>query len=1194
MAENEYTVPFGIDATGFAKGLMAMRKDVQDIQGILSKSATTASEAFTAAGQASSKAMGETVKTVKQASEEAKILTAVAKPLRDVLGKIDKSALEDYAKALKVVGQNIETIRAKILVRKDLIVQETDIAKAAKLNQEIEALEVLLNQINNAGKTGFDEFGQKLDTTVPKTQRLTTELKAIREEIGRLQLEDPTNPKIAELTKQAGVLNNTINTTRKAVALVGSDTSGIDAAVQGIGALAGGFAVAQGASALFGSENKEVQQALLKVTAAMSILQGLQQIGQVLDKNSAVNQKLKLFFTTENAAATETLAVAEGEQIVATETATIAQTELNLAMEANPAGVLLLAITAIVGAIALFSSSEDDSKEKTEAMNQALQEQADTLIKLADLYTENAKNLTQGAENAVTLAQAEGKSNKEIYDLKQKALRAKIDESEAISANLGLTGNELSLLKTELTVRLEELEALESIKASNGELTDEEQKRYDKIKARLGEIQPIVSRGQAELDKQNQAIAQQQELQAARAKELTDQSYKDAVSNAEGKLELAVKGSKAEYDLTKELINAKYAYEIYQAQQAGESTLKIAADRQKALKDLSDRFNQQGFTNDVQDAQTRLNIAKAGSEEEFKAKQNLLDAQRAKELDAAKDNANAIQEINTRYDKQAQDLKDNRLHEQTVNQLTEAKNATQEQLLLVAKGSADELAIKQQLIDQQAAIEAENARNSIHDERLRISAIDLINKQAVADKAALLKEFRDKQDNEERDLQQALLALEVDRLQKIADDETRSSKERAAARRQLYKTQLDDLNKQADDLILKFELGDIDYTELQTNLAKLKLAINNVLADAGKNVLEIFTFKDNFFKPITDGIIKAASKGVADSDKEKVQSAFTSIFDSLGQSLSDVIPKAFQVMEQSAQRAIDKINEAIQATQEQIDTQQTAVDKQQELSDKGLANDLANEQKKLSDLKAKKEAEVKTQEDAQKKLEGIRKAEAIAQQAAIIATNIQTAVTIELAAAKAIAAGASVPIVGVALGLAEAALILSTFLTIKASIQQATSGTPSFRDGGAFKLSGPSHEEGGIGLYSGGRKVAEYEGGEYLFAVNKGNTRKYLPLLEAINGDRMPAKEALDIILNSGRLPMGAVNQINVLHQANEDYRILHGDNGAVLKKLENLEKLVEISKDIKYLTQPKKEITDMGDYIIEREGNRTRKIRKK
>src|SRR3712207_9478153 len=59
--------------------------------------------------------------------------------------------------------------------------------------------------------------------------------------------------------------------------------AGMLSGLQGVG---GGFTAAQGAVALFGAENENLQRIMLKVQALMSITMGLQQVAQALNKDS--------------------------------------------------------------------------------------------------------------------------------------------------------------------------------------------------------------------------------------------------------------------------------------------------------------------------------------------------------------------------------------------------------------------------------------------------------------------------------------------------------------------------------------------------------------------------------------------------------------------------------------------------------------------------------------------------------------------------------------------------------------------------------------------------------------------------------------------------------------------------------------------------------------------------------------------
>jgi hypothetical protein len=198
-------------------------------------------------------------------------------------------------------------------------------------------------------------------------------------------IDDPSNPRFIRLATEAAELEDRIGDVAQQVRLLSSDTSTLDAGIQAVNGLAGAFAVAQGAVALLGDDNEELQKTLLKVNAAMSIMQGLQQVGQLLDKNSALNIFLIKTLRTQQAIATEAVAATEAEAAVATEALAGAETQatattvaLNTAMSANPAAILILSITTLVGLITIFTKESDAAAKAQQKLALAFQEGAKT------------------------------------------------------------------------------------------------------------------------------------------------------------------------------------------------------------------------------------------------------------------------------------------------------------------------------------------------------------------------------------------------------------------------------------------------------------------------------------------------------------------------------------------------------------------------------------------------------------------------------------------------------------------------------------------------------------------------------------------------------------------------------------------------------------------------------------------------
>jgi hypothetical protein len=138
-----------------------------------------------------------------------------------------------------------------------------------------------------------------------------------------------------ELLITAAKLEDQIGDTRDRVRILASDTFKFDAAVGATQALASGFEIAQGAAALFGSESEDLQRALLKVQAATAVANGVQQIAALVTQESAVKTAV---LTGAQAAYTAVVGASTG-----------ALRLFKLALAGTGIGVLVLAITELIG-----------------------------------------------------------------------------------------------------------------------------------------------------------------------------------------------------------------------------------------------------------------------------------------------------------------------------------------------------------------------------------------------------------------------------------------------------------------------------------------------------------------------------------------------------------------------------------------------------------------------------------------------------------------------------------------------------------------------------------------------------------------------------------------------------------------------------------------------------------------------------
>jgi len=205
------------------------------------------------------------------------------------------------------------------------------------------------------------------------------------------------------------------------------------------------------------------------------------------------------------------------------------------------------------------------------------------------------------------------------------------------------------------------------------------------------------------------------------------------------------------------------------------------------------------------------------------------------------------------------------------------------------------------------------------------------------------------------------------------------------------------------------------------------------------------------------------------------------IFAGLKTAFSDVVSGISALNE----AAISEQERLISALDERIQKQQDVVDKELEIAEKGQANNVATEKKRLDALQ-------KLRDDAEKKrLELQRKA---ARQQLLV-DSAQQISSLATGAANVLKAESNKGLLGVLFAIGAIATLFSVFAKAKATAAKA-SEIPKFRKG--TKLEGPSHENGGLAISdSYGRKVGEAEGGEWL--IGSQPSREHDAFLKRLN-----------------------------------------------------------------------------------------------
>lgn len=417
-------------------------------------------------------------------------------------GKELEQQMRNLAKAEQ---EDIAAVKARIAAGKEDATQLQEVIayhkeRKAALQQEITA--------NEKSIASLKKSVSAYNAMKGAGNKLAMQIRAIREQLAQMEMSgDTSSQAFIDMSIQAAKLQDQMGDTARQIQILSSDTKNLDAAMSVGSGVAGAFNVATSAAALLGGESEELQQAFLKVQAAMAILNGVQQVANTLNKDSVANVVLrtamqKLFNKAKQQETAQTIkataasgadAVAKGAQTAATGAATTATWSLNAALLANPVMLIVAGIAALVAGLAVFIGRSKKAKEEQRDFNGTMERTKELL-----------KDTKDASDYAAKLAEAERKSWQEV---------AKIEEN-------GL------MQQRNIAVRAYN-DMVRKKNAANGKISEEEQKLLDEMREQWQQYdediekhrQDVHIREIAEQTKQNEEKLQKQREYAQRSRE---------------------------------------------------------------------------------------------------------------------------------------------------------------------------------------------------------------------------------------------------------------------------------------------------------------------------------------------------------------------------------------------------------------------------------------------------------------------------------------------------------------------------------------------------------------------------------------------------------------------------------------------------------------------------------------------------
>lgn len=666
---------------------------------------------------------------------------------------------------------------------------------------------------------------------------MKTRLRELKVELQ--QLEDQGKENTAEFERlqiEAGKVEDQISDTNQRIKALGSDTFAFDAIISGVTGIAGAFSIAQGAAALLGSEDEDLQKALLKVNGAMAILQGLTQVQNVLQKQSTISIAISSLLRKKDAAATLEQAAAQSAETVTAGAATVATEELNVAMAANPAGIILVAIVAITSALLLFGNESEDAAEKASKLNEELQKQFDLAQKLDDPGVLNQQKIIDNLNQQIALRKSAGASDAELSNLSLKLRDAEIKKGDLVIKSIDKNAADLGITVERAK---EELASLEKSQLQSIKTNKDVQAEILKLRRLYDENQISASEEITQVGLQKQKIISANELKAVETRIALLRSIVEPVKETEGQIvdavdqrtqqvaEIEQKGytdslksarAYAEARLiiarsgTEEALKAEVA--AIRARQREESAdpnltpgerLKITVQANKDIEKANEDFERNAIQQAKSAVDIKLSFAKEGTAAELDLKLKSLELQYLTDIT---DKTKTVQQLLAIDDKYTSDKEkmyaasNRRIAEDVINQhIAEAKaSITNLQAAGVDSTNADLLQAKKDLIDQQAALEILSIQNSQENEKVRAAKIKLIYAQELADKREL--ERAKTQAEGENDLanRNAVSDAKISRAQAELNNTKLTNKQRIALEDEVFNAQkqkladLQDLN----------------------------------------------------------------------------------------------------------------------------------------------------------------------------------------------------------------------------------------------------------------------------------------------------------------------------------------------------------------------------------------------------------------
>ena len=805
-----------------------------------------------------------------------------------ITGEADLTEAQVQMRSLNDRGKKLEKQMQQLVAAEKLqtaALEKMSRATADERAKAEESLKTTQKQIRetqaqiNANQKNIQSLNQTMSSYNAMngvSGKLAQRIKELREQMAQMEMAgDTSSQAFIEMGVEVAKLTDQIGDTQAQIRILASDTMNLDAAMSAGSGLVGGFNAATSAMALFGGESEELQQAFLKVQAAMAVLNGTQQVFNTFNKDSAMMVVLRTAYskvfakqvakeaaaTAASATASAADATAKGAETTATGAATAAQWNLNAAMAANPIGAIITLVVAAVAAIAALTygivklvgafSAEAKASRAAKKAQEEYEKQAKSTAYSLNIYAKEHEKTMNGIAERERAELNEKKKNhaskleieqaelaylkeRERATLEYQRIAVEANNKEQIKANEAFKAKEkqLATIKKGTKKYYEVLEELTQAERQMNEVW----KRGQEITQELNDAR------QAVIDKEQQIaderLALQERLNASRINLIKDgQKREIAAIQANYKAQLKeISGNSKEEKALRASLLAEQAQEIEKVRR--KYALQAKEAHVQELKNV--------LAEDTNNVQAQKNLAKAQAEYAIaQLDKNELGAKAY----AAKRKAIEIQltnDLKAIDDEQAKNAA-------TVEQIKTETAIKFAKMRAGAEFSSEVYEKQRELLTKQADAEIDAVNRSTmsaEEKAARIKAIEQqLNDDLIANKR---EEMAEEAEVEHLKTQNALTEREMEAEATLNNIKAglQARREAAAELKRIRDERLDD---EENALTEAYQRGEMKYEEYQAGLLEIERErIANEIADEEEKAAQIKELQNEILSFVSD------------------------------------------------------------------------------------------------------------------------------------------------------------------------------------------------------------------------------------------------------------------------------------------------------------------------------------------------------